>query len=248
MAAHNDSPLLIEGPKATAQADSPIIDLQPLPESAPDEQAKASEGNARWHLPTYAPLAAAIAFAAAVGAVAGAAATSGLMRDTSPAVADTTRALHDSVAQLGTEIAALKASSQRTTGKLAERIDRTEKAQAEPAGKLAKIQDSIDRLERRQQVATVAPAPDVTGSVTPPKEQAKLSVAEGWRLRDFYDGRAVVESRNGTLFKVGPGSNVPGLGRIEAIWRENGGRIVVVTASGTIAASLEPRRPFIYRW
>jgi len=41
---------------------------------------------------------------------------------------------------------------------------------------------------------------------------------------------------------------VPGLGRIEAIWRENGGRIVVVTASGTIAASLEPRRPFIYRW
>jgi hypothetical protein len=69
-------------------------------------------------------------------------------------------------------------------------------------------------------------------------------------LRDFYDGRAVVESRNGTLFKVAPGSNVPGLGRVETIKRENG-RVTVVTASGIIAASLEPRRPAYfmpYRW
>ena len=38
----------------------------------------------------------------------------------------------------------------------------------------------------------------------------------------------MVESRNGTLFEVGPGSNLPGLGRVEAIKRENG-RVVVVT-------------------
>ena len=64
--------------------------------------------------------------------------------------------------------------------------------------------------------------------MTPPKEESKPPVAEGWRLRDFYAGRAVVESRNGTLFEVGPGSNLPGLGRVETIKRENG-KVVVVT-------------------
>ena len=145
------------------------------------------------------------------------------------------------------------ASAQRNTGtqfgKLTERLDRTEKAQAEPVGKLAKIQESIDRLEQRQQHAgaAVPPASEVTGSVVP-KEESRPLVAEGWRLRDFYDGRAVVESRNGTQFRVVPGSNVPGLGRVETIKRENG-KVVVVTASGIIAASLEPRRPnYYYRW
>ena len=83
---------------------------------------------------------------------------------------------------------------------------------------------------------------------SPPKEESKPQVAEGWRLRDFYDGRAIVESRNGTLFRVGPGSNVPGLGKVETIKRENG-KVVVVTANGIIAASLEERRPgYYYRW
>ena len=141
------------------------------------------------------------------------------------------------MAQIGSELATLKAgiaNAQRNSsaqfGKLTERLDRTEKAQAEPTAKLAKIQESIDRLERRQQqaAATPAPSPEVTGSVTP-KEESKPQIAEGWRLRDFYDGRAIVESRNGTLFRVGPGSNVPGLGRVETIKRENG-KVVVVTA------------------
>ena len=149
----------------------------------------------------------------------------------------------------------LREQEQALAKVVAERLDRTEKAQAEPVGKLARIQESIDRLEQRQQQHAAAPAaaPEVTGSVTPKepkeaKEESRPQIAEGWRLRDFYDGRAVVESRNGTQFKVGPGSNVPGLGRVEAIRRENG-KVVVVTASGIIAASLEPRRPtYYYRW
>jgi hypothetical protein len=211
---------------------------------------------ARWRLPSYAPFAAALALAAALGAIAGAAA-SGLMHDSSPppaaAATDATHALQASVAQIGSELAMLKtsiASAQKNSGaqfgKLTERLDRTEKAQAEPTAKLAKIQESIERLERRQQVAAVA-SPEVTGSVTP-KEESKPQIAEGWRLRDFYDGRAVVESRNGTLFRVGPGSNVPGLGKVETIKRENG-KVVVVTANGIIAASLEHRRPsYYFRW
>jgi hypothetical protein len=262
-ASGNGGPLLIEGPKAAAAADSPIIDLEAVRTDAAGDgtaaEAMTPEQASRWRLPAYAPLAAAITFAVALGAIAGAAATSGLLRDsTAPSdTADAARALQTSVAQIGSELATLKAgiaNAQRNSsaqfGKLTERLDRTEKAQAEPTAKLAKIQekiqDSIDRLERRQQqvVAAPAPSPEVTGSVTP-KEESKPQIAEGWRLRDFYDGRAIVESRDGTLFRVIPGSNVPGLGRVEAIKRENG-KVVVVTAKGIIAASLEPRRPAYY--
>jgi len=262
-AAPAKGPLLIEGPKATAATDSTIIDLEPLHTATANEGASAEsvapEQISRWRLPATAPLAAAITLAVALGAIAGAAATSSLMREQSPApiVADSTRSLQESVAQLGSELATLKAgiaNAQRSAStqfsKLTERLDRADKAQAEPQARLAKIQESIDRLEHRPQQAAVAPAHEVTGSVAPPKEESKPQVAEGWRLRDFYDGRAVVESRNGTLFKVAPGSNVPGLGRVETIKRENG-RVTVVTASGIIAASLEPRRPAYfmpYRW
>jgi hypothetical protein len=276
MADHSDSqinaadraaakaPLLIEGPKATASTDSPILDLEALQPSSASEGASAEHADlfdalppkpeSRGRLSAYAPIAAAITFSLAIGAVAGGAATTGLLRDSSPApaVADATRSLQDSVAQLGNELATLKAgiaNAQRTAStqfvKLTERLDRADKAQTEPVAKLAKIQESIDRLEHRQQQAAAAPAPEITGSIAPPKEQSKAQIAEGWHLRDFYDGRAVVENRNGMLFRIVPGSNVPGLGRVDTIKRENG-RVVVVTASGIIAASLEPRRPAYY--
>ena len=268
--ANSGARLMLEGPKASAgPSDSaPILELEAVYESAsagpaagPTEPSEtiAPEQASYWRLPAYAPLAAAIVFAVALGAIAGAASTSSLLRDPSPpadmVAADANRALQDSVAQLNSDLATLKAgiaNVQRSTGtqfgKLAERLDRTEKAQAEPVGKLAKIQESIDRLEQRQQrAAAAASAPEVTGSVAP-KEASRPQVAEGWRLRDFYDGRAVVESRNGTQFRVGPGSNVPGLGKVETIRREND-KVVVVTASGIIAATLEPRRPnYYYRW
>ena len=263
--ASSGAPLLLEGPKASAESkgSAPIIELEAVHDSASAEPSEtiSPEQHSHWRLPSYAPIAAAVVFAVALGAIAGAATTSSLLRDSSPpadmVAANANRALQDSVAQLTTELSTLKTSiagAQRNSstqfGKIAERLDRTEKAQAEPVGKLAKIQESIDRLEQRQQHAAApvaAPAPEVTGSIAP-KEQSKPQVAEGWRLRDFYDGRAVVESRNGTQFRVGPGSNVPGLGRVETIKRENG-KVVVVTASGTITASLEPRRiPYYYRW
>ncbi len=279
MTAAKTGPLMLEGPKAQSETatetSSPIIDLEPLASRIADGGTSAGttdsadtagpEQPSRWRLPAYAPLAATVVFSIALGAIAGAAATGALMRDSaettaSIAKADTARTLQDTVAQLNGELTALKASvvsAQRNAstqiGKLSERLERTEKAQAEPAAKLARLQDTVDRLDRRpQQVAAIpapAPAPEITGSVTP-KEQSKPPVAEGWRLRDFYDGRAVVESRNGTLFKVGPGSTVPGLGKVESIKRENG-RVVVTTAAGTIAASLESRRPSGYnpfRW
>jgi hypothetical protein len=260
-----DGPLLIEGPKG-ASADTPIIDLEPLHADAGEriagddgsESAAPENTPPRW-LPANAPLAAAIVFAIVLGALAGAATTAALMRDAAPppsiTAIDATRDLKHSVAQLSNELATLKAgiaTAQRNAnaqfGKLAERLDRTEKAQAEPAAKLAKIQDSLDRLDRRQQqvATTAAPAAaDITGSVTP-KTDAHPPVADGWRLRDFYAGRAIVQSRNGTLFEVGPGSSLPGLGKVESVKRENG-QVVVLTKGGIIAAALDPpHRPGYY--
>jgi len=189
-AAKSGAPLLLGGPKSSIESSdsAAIIELEAVQKNASAEPAEPSEtiapeqGSHR-RLPAYAPLAAAIVFAAALGAVAGAATTASLLRDPSPPAdmmaTNANRALQDSVAQLGSELATLKAgiaSAQRNTstqfGKLAERLDRAEKAQAEPVGKLAKLQESIDRLEQRQQhaaapVAASVPAPEVTGSVAP---------------------------------------------------------------------------------
>jgi hypothetical protein len=198
--------------------------------------------------------AASIALAAALGAVAGSAVTAGLARQPAPpvtntAMVDAARALRDSMARLQRDVIALNAkveAAQGSTGaqfsELAERLGRAEKAQAEPAAKLARIAEAVDRLERRP----AAPAAsEITGSVSAAKREAGPPPAEGWQLLDFYSGRAVVESRSGRLFEVGPGSNLPGLGRVEAIKRENG-RVVVVTAKGVITAILEPARPPYY--
>ena len=137
----------------------------------------------------------------------------------------------------------------------------TKAASTTPAAKLAKIQESIDRLEKRpQQTAAApvaAPAPEITGSIASKeskeaKEEPKPVVAQGWQLVDYYDGRAIVENRHGTLVRVGPGGNLPGLGKVASIKRDNG-RITVVTTGGIITAALEqppPRRmpPQFYRW
>jgi hypothetical protein len=217
----------------------------------------------------HAPLAASIALAATLGGFAGSAATLHMSRDPSPVVTNThtteaAEAMHDKLAQVGAEITALKTSMaavQRNTGvqsgKLGERLDRIEKAQVEPYAKIAKLAEAVDRLERRPVPAAVQPpappSPEVTGSVAPEgksegKKETQPLYAEGWRLRDYYAGRAVVENRSGRFFEVGPGSNLPGLGRVDSIKREDG-RVVVVTRNGLIGASIESRRgPAPYRY
>ncbi len=202
----------------------------------------------------FLPLAASLAFAVIVGGLAGVA-VSAVLSDAPPAapaaavaLTDETRALREKVVRLSSELATMKASietSNRTSAtqlnKIGERLDRAEKAQAEPSAKLAKIVETLDRLERR---TASAAAPDVTGSVTSvEKQQSKPPVIEGWTLRDYYAGRAVLENRNGRLYEVGPGSNLPGVGQIETIKRVDG-KVVVTTPKGIITSSLEPpRRP-----
>jgi hypothetical protein len=135
--------------------------------------------------------------------------------------------------------------------KTSDRLDKVEKAQAEPAAKLAKLSEAVDKLRAQPAPAAVAAAPaaarDVTGSIAPPAaaagsvplpapkpELARLPTVEGWVIRDAGHGSALIEGRQG-IFEVYAGDPVPGLGRVDAI-RKQDGKWVVVTSKGLIVA------------
>ena len=225
--------------------------------------AEASSGKRR-----FGAMAAVVALATVAGALGGALATAGVGKlmagdsaqaSTQASVKDS--ALEASVARLDAEIVALKAglenNSRTTTGQLnkaSDRLDKVEKAQAEPAAKLAKLSETVDKLRSAQATTTAAAAPaaakDITGSIpqqvaavtppasapaAPPKpEMARLPTVEGWILRDVANGSALIESRRG-MYEVYAGDPIPGLGRVDAI-RKQDGRWVVVTSKGLIVA------------
>ncbi|MBR0799697.1 hypothetical protein JQ615_30430 [Bradyrhizobium jicamae] len=211
--------------------------------------------------PRFAAMAAIVALATVAGAVGGALATAGLGHFTTSAVAsakdtkDTTRdAVQTSIARIDGEIQTLKSSIDQTarTGatqlnKTNDRLDKVEKAQAEPMAKLTKLSEAVDKLRAAPPV-TAAAAPtqvaarETTGTVTSPAtaaaapkvEVGRLPVVEGWALRDVGHGAALIEGRQG-MYEVYAGDPVPGLGRIDAI-RKQDGRWVVVTSKGLIVA------------
>jgi hypothetical protein len=190
-------------------------------------------------------LAASLAVAAALGALAGGLAATSLVRST-PAPAITTaktgleevQALKEQIVQVRVDLAALKASidaGHRSANaqftRINERVERIDRTQAEPVAKLTK---AIEAFERRGD-----PAKEATGSITPPHPVAgqppkQPGIVEGWILRDVERGTALIEGRMG-MIEVDTGDVVPGLGRIEAI-RKQDGRWVVVTSRGLIVA------------
>jgi hypothetical protein len=228
-----------------------------------ETSAAAAESPSSWQkMRRIAPLAASIAIAAAVGAMAGSAATAGLgglrASPAAPTKSADIRPLRDTIAHLNTEVAALKASidtSGRTSHaqltKLGDRLDRVERAQAEPTAKLSKLAEAVDRIEHRPSApantahsAPAISAHDVTGSIAAPATQpaaapaARASnppVLDGWFVRSVYHGAALIQTRYGGIIEVEPGDNLPGLGRIENIHRQDG-RWVVVTSRGRIVA------------
>ena len=73
---------------------------------------------------------------------------------------------------------------------------------------------------------------DTTGSIGQGPAAASPPAVDGWILRNVYGGAAVVEGPPG-LIQIMPGDSLPGVGRIEAIRRQDG-RWVVVTSRGFI--------------
>ena len=99
-------------------------------------------------------LAAVVALAAVAGALGGALATAGLSHFVaSDAASANNGALEASVARIDADILALKASVEHSSklgmsefSKTSDRLARVEKAQAEPAAKLAELSEAVDKL------------------------------------------------------------------------------------------------------
>jgi hypothetical protein len=229
----------------------------------------------------YAAMAAIMVLGTGAGAFGGALATAAFFHGTE--LAGGNPALEASIARIDADILALKASlefgsklGQSQYNKTSERLDKIEKAQGEPAARLARLSEAVDKL-RAAPVPLPAPVPaaarDVTGSVSPASPQAaaktdrsdktdrtelskpenskpensksensksensktevaRLPTLEGWVLRDVARGGALIDGRRG-MYEVYAGDYIPGLGRIDAIRRQDG-HWVVVTSKGLI--------------
>jgi hypothetical protein len=271
-------PPRIEVPKFDAKAE---LKAETKPEPKPGKLIVMAPSERSWDREEFAPhvkadepretggkrrlsaMAAVVAIAASVGAISGALATAGMMHFAAPApaqVADTS-ALDASVARIDADVVALKANVEHTSktglgqfNRTNDRLDKLEKAQAEPMAKIAKLSETVDKLRTTPpaapaqaaavpkettgsiaptQVATAAAAP-APAPATPKTEIGRLPTIEGWVLRDVSNGGALIEGRGG-LYEVYAGDPIPGIGRVDAIRRQDG-RWVVVTNKGLIVA------------
>jgi hypothetical protein len=220
----------------------------------------------------FGAMAAVVALAIIAGAAGGAFATMGMMHTAdAAATAPASGVLEAAIARIDADVQQLKSGLDHTSktaltqfNKTSDRLEKIEKAQAEPMAKLARLSEVVEKLRATPApapvVAAVAPAivvpaapKEVTGSVTPPAaapapaaqaaaapttapkpDVGRLPTVEGWFLTDVGYGGALIRNRRGT-FEVYAGDHIPGLGRIDAI-RKQDGRWVVVTEKGLIAA------------
>jgi len=199
-------------------------------------------------------LAALVVLAAAFGAAGGVLGATALTLLAGEAAPAEPTVLQTAIAELRSEITALKAGLD-TTGrntstqytKLVERLDRAEHAQT-----VASKSDAAFPKETIKE-ATKEAVKETTGSVTAPASAtaAPLSLAPvlasgtqtsgtppsaivpGWAVRDVYRGVAMLQSRMGGMVEVEAGDVLPNLGRIQAIRRQDG-RWVVITSRGMI--------------
>ena len=239
----------VEAPHIAPDMDEPKPSAQQAEVGAGDAGGEPAAEGTGPRVSRFTLLAASLALAAALGGMAGALAAYGLARPGPvPAVAagrtnlDEIQALKENVVQARVDLAALKVSidsaNRNATAqftRIGERIERIERIQAEPTTKLNKAVEMLDRVSR----GDGGPQPkEVTGSVAPPpangQNQPPKSGLEGWVVRDVHRGTALIEGRMG-IIEVEQGDLVPGLGRVDAI-RKQDGRWVVVTSRGMITS------------
>jgi hypothetical protein len=215
-----------------------------IPFKRPEPKAEAPQARSRFAL-----LAACVAIAASFGALGGslgvatfgpilASAPPPVVPATKDQVADEVKALKESVAQLR---GATKSLSD-TLASLKTSVTTSSTAQNAQIGKIAETLDRVEKTQAEQKKMAAHAAPDITGSI--PQKQAtsmvlgdppttlKPPIVQDYVLRRVYDGAALIEGRNG-IIEVEAGETAPGLGRIEAIKRQDG-RWVVVTARGLV--------------
>jgi hypothetical protein len=231
----------IEAPQIAPE----MVEFKPsASESAPEPPVPPSEGAPAPRVNRFAMLAACLALAAAFGGMTGALGAYGLVRPQPARIAagelgtEEIQALKENVVQARVELAALKASldagNRNATTQLAkvgERIDRIERNAAEPAARINKAVENLERISRAEGITRLG---DLTGSIASAQPApGKPGGLDAWVLRDVRHGTAFIEGRAG-MMEVEQGDLVPGLGRIDAI-RKQDGHWVVVTSRGTIS-------------
>jgi hypothetical protein len=233
-----------------ADAAPPPNDEAAYGEAAKEEPGAAAAPSAQPRSWRFALLAATIALAAGVGSFAGSLSGAGFGRLVPEAAPSANTADADKILRaLKSQVAELSAMKSNLDGSIrnantqfvaiAERLDRVERAATNPAAQLAHIADAVDRLNK------INATPETTSSITPmttapmitPPAEPKITdrLVEDWVVQDVHGDRALVEGRNGSLFEVGAGSILPGVGRVEAVKRQDG-QWVVVTARGLITS------------
>jgi hypothetical protein len=265
--ADKPEPAKVEAPKVDASRAPGKVLIMSAGERAWDgkgsgAEAESEPGSGMFGKRRLSALAAVVTLAALAGALGGALATVGLTHFAAgETAASGNLAIEASVARIDADLLALRAGVEHTAkmgmsqfNKTSDRLDKVEKAQAEPAAKLAKLSEAVDKLRAAPPAAPtpVAAAPlaakEVTGSIAAPAaaatapvplpapkpEIARLPTVEGWVLRDVDNGYALIEGRRG-MIEVYAGDPIPGLGRVDAIRRQDG-RWVVVTSKGLIVA------------
>jgi hypothetical protein len=167
-----------------------------------------------------------IGLAALVGAMSGAGTTwlstehFGKNDKAQVATVERNRAIDNAFAQVNSELQSLKMTA--------------ENAAKANAGKIAKFSDALEKMKAADATGSI-PAPAAAPVPAKPAPQiARLPTVEGWVVRAVANGGALVEGRAG-IFEVYAGDPLPGVGRVDAIRRQDG-RWVVVTSRGLIVA------------
>ncbi|MEZ5787159.1 MAG: hypothetical protein R3D62_12010 [Xanthobacteraceae bacterium] len=227
----------------------PSLELNSAWKAAEDMPPHAAASMRSFRMRRIAALAATVALSAALGALAGSMLTNGLGSSMAARASNDEASTQLVLARMEQEVSALRAAvetsardTQSKTTRIAERLERSERAQAEPLAKLAKIGEAVERLERRGAPATAAAKTaalpgDVTGSIGAPLPVAApgtrpANVISGWTLKEVYNGVALIKGSAG-LVEVWPGDNLPKIGRVLSI-RKQDGRWIVVTTRGVI--------------
>ena len=213
----------------SGSADAGIGGTQAKPEVVAKDASRAGR---------FALLAACVSIAACLGALAGSLGVAPLRHALGAGAVPPRVEANEDVHALKDAVAQLRASLKTIGDNVAAVRASTAASSAGINAQLTKIAEAVDRTERaeRRAAAPTPAAPETTGSIATstadPKQVAKPPIVDGWVVRKVYDGAALIEGRYG-IVEVEPGMMLPGLGRIQEIKRQDG-HWVVVTPKGLI--------------
>lgn len=120
-------------------------------------------------------------------------------------------------------------------------------AQQQMAQKIASLQALQQDIEQKKSSAPSSPA-----AVVPLRKNARTvaaaprSILRDWRISHARNGYVYVQG-HGKVYRVVPGTPLPGLGPVEQIKRQNG-RWVVMTSKGIIGTTRDPESDDAYNF